>query len=308
MGSYAGQAAPAYMGAEACRTCHAKQFASQSLSQHARALRPMAETDIPERLAEQPLRERSGVEFQYARRPGGLGVTVVKGDERAEALLTWAFGSGSQAVTPVGLHKGAYVEHRISYYRAIDHGARTIGHNGAPSRTAEAALGIRQDGETILRCFSCHATRVEQGLAAMTPGVSCERCHGPGGDHVRAPAAAKLRRTQEVALCAECHRAPVAGAAADPASVRFQLVGLSESACYKASSAALRCVSCHDPHADAARTAAPYTAVCLGCHADAGSSANCRRASKENCLPCHMRPSSPLPFLTFTDHRIRIYR
>ena len=33
----------------------------------------------------------------------------------------------------------------------------------------------------------------------------------------------------------------------------------------------------------------------------------CRRNQRQDCLPCHMRPAHPLPNLTFTDHRIRIY-
>ena len=306
-------AAPGNVGATACRGCHAAQFAAQSTSRHARALRPIVQTDIPERMADQPLRESSGVSFDYARAAGGLAVTITKGDERVEALLEWAFGSGGQAVTPVGRYKGAYFEHRISYYRAPDQAARTIGHSGTPSASAEAALGMRQDAATITRCFSCHATGVKAGpeLSAMVPGVTCERCHGPGPEHVRSPGIAKMRRTAAVGLCAECHRMPEGAGRKpeerDPASVRFQLVGLSASACYRVSER-LTCVSCHNPHEDAARTAGPYVAVCAGCHtAPAKAGAGCRRNGKQDCLPCHMRKSTPLPHLTFTDHRIRVY-
>lgn len=308
-----GLAGPVNVGPLACRACHAAQFKRQASSQHARALRPMADTDIPERLAQETLRERSGVAFSYARQPGGLGVTITKGEQRVEALFEWAFGSGAQAVTPVGRYRGAYVEHRISYYRTPDQAARTMGHSGAPSPNAEAALGARQDAATITRCFGCHATGVRAGpdLAAMLPGVTCERCHGPGSEHVRRPLEAKLQRTASPALCAECHRTPEGNGpqpeARDPASVRFQLVGLSASACFR-QSGRLTCVSCHDPHADAARTAAPYVAVCAGCHrTPAKEDAACRRNTQQDCLACHMQKSTPLPHLTFTDHRIRVY-
>ena len=306
-------AEPGYVGPAACRPCHPAQFASQANSQHARALRPMRDTDIPERLAAEPLAERSGVNFSYARQAGGLGVTITKADQRLEALFEWAFGSGAQAVTPVGRYRGAFVEHRISYYRASDHAGRTIGHSGLPSPTVEAALGIRQDTATITRCFACHATAVRAGpdLAAMLPGVTCERCHGPGAQHVRAPLAERMQRTASVTLCAQCHRTPErsgrAPEAQDPASVRFQLVGLSASACFLVSKR-LTCVICHDPHQDAARTAEPYVAICAGCHtAPAAAIAACRRNTRQNCLPCHMQKSTPLPHLTFTDHRIRVY-
>ncbi len=306
-------AQPGYVGAAACRPCHPAQFASQANSQHARALRPMGDTDIPERLAAQPLAERSGVSFAYARQPGGLSVTITKADQRVEALFEWAFGSGAQAVTPVGRRRGAFVEHRISYYRASDHAGRTIGHSGRPSATVEAALGIRQDATTITRCFACHATAVRPGpdLTSMLPGVTCERCHGPGALHVRAPQQEPLQRTASVTLCAQCHRSPEAQGTApeaqDPATVRFQLVGLSRSACFRQSQR-LTCVTCHNPHQDAARTPEPYVKICAGCHA-APSAANaaCGRNNGQSCLACHMQKSTPLPQLTFTDHRIRVY-
>jgi hypothetical protein len=31
------------------------------------------------------------------------------------------------------------------------------------------------------------------------------------------------------------------------------------------------------------------------------------RLSRSDCVACHMKASSPMPGLTFTDHRIRIY-
>ncbi len=33
---------------------------------------------------------------------------------------------------------------------------------------------------------------------------------------------------------------------------------------------------------------------------------NCPRATRDNCLPCHMPKSNTAPFLTFSDHRIRV--
>jgi len=52
-------------------------------------------TDLPERWAGQPLAERSGVVFSYARQPGGMMVTITKDEQRVNALLEWAFGSGA---------------------------------------------------------------------------------------------------------------------------------------------------------------------------------------------------------------------
>ena len=79
------------------------------------------------------------------------------------------------------------------------------------------------------------------------------------------------------------------------------------SRCYQ-KSGKLSCLTCHDPHEDARTDPQFYVAKCLACHDTEvrGEKAQCLRGARENCLPCHMPRSSPIPFLEFTDHRIRI--
>ncbi len=183
------------------------------------------------------------------------------------------------------------------------------------------ALGITQDAATITRCFSCHATGVKRGLhpdgpdlSAMLPGVSCERCHGPGASHAANPSRVNIvvrsgtSAKDSVQFCAECHRGPGSVDLAEPASIRYQPVGLSASRCF-AVSGRLSCLTCHDAHANASLEGESYTARCLGCHAEGGRViAACGRATRQDCVPCHMKKQSSFPFLTFTDHRIRVYR
>ncbi|MGH9661431.1 MAG: multiheme c-type cytochrome [Bryobacteraceae bacterium] len=312
-------AAP-FTGSQACAKCHPAEFRAQSASRHAAALRP-ARSDLAELLNARPPRERSGVEFSYGAAPEGVRVSITQGKARVDAVLEWAFGAGAQAITPVGRRGGRYFEHRLSWYRAAGHAARTLGHPGEPSPAPAQALGLPQDGATITRCFECHATAVKPGpdLSQMQPGVACERCHGPGAEHAARPSAANIVRLsrrgarESVEFCAECHRSPAAIPAAaperdDPASIRFQPVGLAASRCFQ-KSGTLSCLTCHDPHADASRDPGFYAARCLGCHASGGARVQlCERNSRHDCLPCHMAKQSPFPYLTFTDHRIRVYR
>ncbi len=298
-------------GPEACRPCHPGQYATQSRSRHFFALRPILETPLPALLAGAPIRERSGISFEY--RPGRdvLVATIGRGAAQLAVNLEWAFGAGAQAYTPVGRRNGRYFEHRVSYYTAAGRPARTLGHPGDPSQSLESAIGLPQDPATISRCFDCHATGVRPGpdLRAMRPGVTCERCHPDARAHLArtGPIAAisRLRAQASVDLCAECHRGTPA--ADDAFTIRFQPAGLTASRCFR-QSGRLSCVTCHDPHQDARRDASFYVAKCLACHPAAEGRPRCGRGERRDCLPCHMQRRSPAEYLAFTDHHIRVYR
>jgi hypothetical protein len=319
------------VGAETCRACHLAEFAAQSNSRHNSALRPIVDTPVPSLIAEAPVREHSGVAFEYRGRPNDLLVVVTQGQKRIEASLHWAFGSGAQAYTPVGFRNGSYFEHRVSFYTSAGRPARTMGHPGEASRSLESALGLVQDADTIYRCFNCHATGVRSGpdLTNMRAGVSCERCHGPGSAHLNAARAGRpqaellrsvvalsgLKAGELVRFCAECHRSPALPAPSvppevkDPLSIRFQPVGLMASSCFQ-KSGSLSCITCHNPHENARREPEYYVAKCVGCHAAESAgvpSTACGLSRRENCLPCHMQRRTPAEYLSFTDHRIRIY-
>lgn len=320
-----------FTGPQSCQPCHAAQYARQWDTHHARALRPMAQSPLAEHFDGQPLRERSGIGFEYRATPAGVAVAITQGQTRVDALLGWAFGAGSKAFTAVGMLDGRYVEHRISWYRGSGRFGLTLGHPAQPSPDPATAFGLVQEPGTIFRCFNCHATGVREtprgpDLAAMIPGVTCERCHGPGQAHVDAAKAGTPPRNsilnpgrfsarQLVNVCAECHRSPNATNASpmpeleDPLSIRFAPVGLMASRCFQKSNA-LSCVSCHDPHEDPKPAEDPaYSRVCRTCHTTrAGARAACRRSQAGvNCLGCHMRQAAPAPNLSFTDHRIRVY-
>lgn len=308
-----------FTGPAACGECHLKQYQSQRASHHALALRPIQDTPLADLLAREPRRDRSGAVFQYRKAPGGVEVSIVRGSASAQMLLEWCFGAGSKGYTPVGRVGGEYVEHRVSWYREGSRLGLTAGHPESALLDLDSALGVPQSPQTIARCFGCHATGVEKGpdLTRMRPGVTCERCHGPGSDHVAAARTGKalantilnprrLPPRAQVQVCSECHRSPNVQFPSnmpeldDPISIRFAPVGFQASACFRKSQT-FSCVTCHDPHANPRPAADPfYTAVCLQCHA-------CKRGLRTNCVRCHMKTAAPLPNLTFTDHRIRIY-
>jgi Cytochrome c554 and c-prime len=332
-------------GDSGCAECHRGISLKQSASHHANALRRFEGSQVAAALLDEGNRQDSEYAYKYE----GNTVTVSDSNSIARATLEWAFGAGAQGMTPVGYLNGSYFEYRFSLYRILNRPATSPGH---PKRIESMyfALGSFESSSDAMRCFNCHATGVVQGqsgnvrpgnpdLAEMTPGVTCERCHGPGTGHgaaVRAgrPVAeirhavfnsGRLPPKASIEVCGGCHRVPLPGTAPkepekdDPVSVRFQPIGLLASKCFQASGR-LSCLSCHDAHGDADRSARYYTEKCLQCHppahtiVESGEIANavppstaCRRNQLQDCLPCHMRSTSPLQNLTFTDHRIRIY-
>lgn len=306
-----------YAGSAACRACHSAYWQKQSNSHHANALRRTGDTVVSKIFPEQPILERNGTGFEYRLAGDGMEVIVRQKDKSASAILEWVFGAGALALTPVGRNAGGYFEHRVSWYAASQRPGMTLGHAPQAPKSPDAALGRKTKSEEITRCFNCHAAGVRPGpdLQWMQPGVQCERCHGPGATHVKTAGKADIvsnraaNAVDQVAFCAQCHRSPAesldaAPEQSDPMLIRFAPVGLVASQCFKAS-AKLMCLTCHDPHEDARREAAFYSAKCQSCH-EQKPAAGCA-FEKEDCLSCHMRKSTPVKDLTFTDHRIRIY-
>lgn len=185
-------------------------------------------------------------------------------------------------------------------------------------------------------CLECHATYIRSlspdpgtnryDKDSLVTGISCERCHGPGANHVtrqRAVSAfasagqailnpAKFSRDRQVDLCALCHSgiqreaiappfsympgkplsdyfSPLQTDSAEHPDVHGNQVGLLQrSRCYL-SSPNMTCSTCHDVHAKE-QPAAAYSAKCLTCHQwqSCGVSKKLGHSITNNCIDCHM--------------------
>uniref|UniRef100_A0A7C2JZA6 Cytochrome c-552/4 domain-containing protein n=1 Tax=Schlesneria paludicola TaxID=360056 RepID=A0A7C2JZA6_9PLAN len=240
--------------------------------------------------------------------------------------LDWCFGSGRHARTWVATlsdSRGAtdLLEFRWTWYHSIEGFNVTPGQPDQPTAGYFGRLGVLFDQPKARRCFGCHASYVPlrdgeiQGHGIRT-GVTCQRCHGPRAEHVATEGAVhnafweQASQEESVARCAECHRRadevePGEIRADNREIVRFQPIGLVQSACFRKST--LTCVTCHDPHRTLEAQDSTGIWQCLQCHDAAHEDRpGCRAGHTTDCLRCHMPKIKMDRPLEFTDHWIRV--
>ena len=322
-----------YVGSEACAACHADKVKTQKATPMGTAFFFSKDSAI---LRGNPRLTFQEGPFSYHvnTSKGKTTFTVSDGKTTVSEPVEWAFGKGLAGQTYVFLHNGAYVEGRVSYYTGVKNLDITVGHSPAIPRSIEDALGRPMGADETRACFGCHTSRAagphDLQLDKITPGVTCESCHGPGEKHITAIKAAKLDEanifnpgslnTEDLSnFCGACHRTweqvglmGVRGVN----NVRFQPYRLTNSKCYDADDRRISCVACHDPHQDLRQDAAYYDSKCTACHtsdAKAAQSGNriaavCK-VGKQNCTSCHMaRYDLPGGHYKFNDHDFRIIR
>ena len=194
-------AAPPAAGDQACAGCHEKVAASFRATPMAKALEPVAQSEILRQhpsLAFQdgglPMAHRARWRPQRHDRDGqrrnryralALGVRTRPG--RADLRVRTRRRTSTKAASASTMRSTA----------SISPWARNRARPGI-SMTRPAAAWMHIDARD---CFGCHSTGAVSGgrlhLESIRPGVGCESCHGPADQHVAAvragnPAAAKM--------------------------------------------------------------------------------------------------------------------
>ncbi len=324
-----------FVGDRSCRECHPGESALHARPGHARTPRPAAATAAARKLdgVTAPDPERPGVSWSFALEDGKFSTTRREADDVRRMAVEYAFGSGRHAVT-----FGTLVDRDPAHPCLLEHRMTAFAHDGRPGLTPGQSLAGNADGNTPFGrrhtpentrlCFTCHSTPTSDrdpstvDPSTMTPDVGCERCHGPGRDHVaaarrgagRAAMAMPLgpgRSTpaEQVRACGECHRLPemiTPGSIRpeNPVIVRHQPVGLMQSACFTKSDGALACTTCHDAHDRTSDDVTAYEAACLKCHSGP-SRTPCPTSPRSGCIACHMPRRDVARGMMMTDHWIR---
>ncbi len=222
-----------YVGQQVCAACHPAITESYQQVGMARTFQPIEEV-VPIEDWEENNRyyhEPSDQHFLMTSRDGSFFQKryQLDGDGREinafEMEIDYALGSGfKERDYATRLPGGELVQMPVVWYG--DEGAWSI----APGYDHPDHDGFRR--RLTYRCMFCHAAYPQPGntqgsYEAQTPlfepgvstGVDCERCHGPGGIHVRrassgAPDAdiresivnpSRLDRDREMDVCLQCH-------------------------------------------------------------------------------------------------------
>jgi hypothetical protein len=211
-----------YVGAAVCAKCHAGAYAKWSNSRHSKMVQPAARNSVQGdftrgrielRGLPYTLSQRNGVFYiaeQYLNgKPQEHRVDYTLGNRRIQHYLT-TLASGRVIVLPPSwdiLRKQWFHNFEI----------------GDPDETSDVEVQVWNKN-----CFSCHVSQQEKHYDTETDhyktswlnfGTNCERCHGPGSQHVADYRAAtkparppnsivvqtRLDADRNTMVCAQCH-------------------------------------------------------------------------------------------------------
>jgi hypothetical protein len=212
-----------FVGNKACAPCHAAIYRSYTRTPMAQSSGKVEAQDMKESFDRAEFRDDRGA-YLYKVAPDYRFEFTQQGAKEPIAglrALTYFIGSGAAARTFLISDSGFLFESPATYYRQ--------------SASWKASPGFESfDYPYLTRpvvpsCLQCHASGIQATPGtlngyATTPflenGVSCERCHGAGGDHIAAYAArrttlvqrgakmlnpAKLAPGVRDSICAQCH-------------------------------------------------------------------------------------------------------
>ncbi len=322
-----------YVGDTACQSCHAAETTLYQTNSHHLASRPADAHSIAGSFTPGSnlfTTSNPALTFKMTSGPDGFHQTAVdqiapgKSIEQSQRFDI-VVGAAIKSQTYLYWKAGELFELPVSYWTRTGQWINSPGYQDG---------NIRFDRIIVPRCLECHASSFESlpppankyAPASLVLGITCEKCHGPGAQHVALYTAnptlksgtakaivnpATLPRNRQIDTCALCHAGlgePLAPAlsyqpgdtlekyihfpALDP-NLPIDVHGnqvqlLRRSRCFQASN--MTCQSCHKLHQPEPATAAAYSPYCIECHQpkQCGRFAAMGEAITRNCVDCHM--------------------
>ena len=196
-----------FVGEARCAGCHAEVFRGQHRSRHARTFfrkDELAPVPLPQRTIPEPTNPRV---FHSLQRVEDGVETQARIDGRVyRAIVDYAFGSGDRGLTLVGHNEnGRALECRLSFYPDGVGWDVTSGQSLEPDLPAASYSGRDLSVDDLRHCLECHTTnarsiRTGSGPESRDRAIGCEKCHGPGGHHLRVVSAPNFSPGRDIDL------------------------------------------------------------------------------------------------------------
>ncbi len=322
-----------YAGDDACRSCHAEKYKTYEQTAHhftsswpsPRTMKGSFSPDSNVMTTSNPyLTFRMTVNAQGYFQSAEEALSPSKKITRTERIDI-VTGAGRNGQTYIFWKGDQLFQLPVTYWRSTDSWVNSPSYpDGSP----------HFDKAIIPRCLECHASYFDwlpppvnrYGKTSLVLGIFCEKCHGPGREHVarhrlkpKLPEGMaeaivnpeKLPRDRQIDVCGLCHSGN--GTPIQPALsflpgdelddyIDFPYLGpedaidvhgsqvqtLRRSKCFQASTT-LTCTTCHDVH-QPQTDAASFSPRCLSCHEarQCGEFAKVGDQITRNCIDCHM--------------------
>ena len=277
---------------------------------------------------------RSGSTVTVELRSGKMSHQLAERGLTAGYEIKYQIGAGKFAHSYLVAVNGYLFESPATWFRSY-------GWDVSPGYAAAPVIDF--DRPITETCLFCHAANAAfsggNGRRLADPDVTsitCERCHGPAGDHLRKPQArnivnpARLSARARDSICEQCHMegeirvlnpgrtwrdfhpgddlesvmTVYVRRGSREARAVSQVEQFVSSRCANGSGGKLWCGTCHNPHSPTADRARQIREICQSCHAQLSRAAH--RAGPRECVSCHMpRLPSEYAHVAVTDHRIR---
>ncbi|MDP6442550.1 MAG: multiheme c-type cytochrome [Pirellulaceae bacterium] len=321
-----------FLGVDACRDCHAERVESFAETAHFRT----SQVATRDNVAGSFERGRDGYQsidealrFVMDAEDGLRQTAVVSHEGEAfeySAPFDVVLGTAKSAQSFLFWRESHLYQLPLSYSAQLDSWTKSPGY---PAGLAIFSRAVSSG------CLRCHVTFVAEREDAWNSfdretaiwGISCERCHGPGRDHVAyhqrvgkvgdlaADPIVNLEALpieRQLEICAQCHagtgeflRPPFAYRPGEELAgfIRQepqeeqslvvhstnQLARLRLSKCFL-SSAAMTCSTCHDVHRHESSDRQLASKKCRQCHQveDCPPAVRLGSRGRENCIDCHL--------------------
>jgi nitrate reductase cytochrome c-type subunit len=320
-----------YAGSASCKSCHEGLYKSHQLTPHHLTSQFADSVSIKGSFDEEKNTFFYNPELFVAMsmEHGQFIQTLYASNKKIKSKsIDLVFGSGVRGQTYLTWQDSSLFQLPIGYLTSVNSWANSPGFSNRPIFNRPITA----------RCLECHSTYFKKTLSEKPPehfskkhfflGVDCEKCHGPGKQHVdfhQSNSHAKegkfitsfknFSRTQQLDFCRSCHGGKLVakkpafsfqagenlndyfGADSIQAPVRQldshgnQFGMLSQSKCFLQSE--MTCLTCHNVHENEKGKVTQFSNRCMSCHAE-GTKSFCTNKKlsvsmlKQNCIQCHM--------------------